>query len=218
MGTRGVRRRASGAALGPLLASLSLLLVALAQSLLAQEALRIAIKEGAGAVVPRQTFSSRRFTVQVIDPSGRPVSGATVHFRLPSEGPTGTFSSGMRSETTVTNAEGMATAYGIQWGSQPGSLGIRVIATDRLGRRGEADIPVEISSHRTMAREDRANPSFRAPSSGKKWLIIALVGAGAAAGASLAGRSAGGAATYAPPAPVVVPPSIGTPTITVGKP
>ncbi|MCX7604733.1 MAG: hypothetical protein N2036_11720 [Bryobacteraceae bacterium] len=175
------------------------------------------IQEGAGAVVPGGALSSRRFTVVVKDEMGQPVPGATVHFRLPSEGPTGTFSSGLRSESTLTDSRGMATVYGIQWGSQPGKLEISVLASNG-DRKGTAAIPVEVSRHAVVTREDRSNPGFKAPSSGRKWLLLALVGAGAAAGVGMAGKGGGKATVYQPPAVVVVPPSIGTPTITVGKP
>lgn len=182
-----------------------------------QDSLRVEVREGAGAVVPRQTFSSRRFTVVVSDDTGKPVQGATVHFRLPAEGATGSFASGLRTESTVTDARGQATVYGIQWGGISGRLEIEVVAT-QAGRQGRARIPVEISSHATVSREDRTNPAFKAPSSGKKWLVVALIGAGAAAGAAMAGKGGGQPVSYAPPAAVIVPPSIGTPTITVGKP
>lgn len=182
-----------------------------------QQLLRIEIREGAGAVVPQNTLSSRRFTVAVSDEAGSPVGGATVHFRLPPEGPTGTFSSGLRSESAVTDARGLATVYGIQWGSLPGKLTIHVVAVAGQ-RRGEARIPVEISAQAKAAPDDRRNPSFRSPGHGRKWLIFAVVGAGAAAGLASARSKGGGTATYSPPAAVIVPPSIGTPTIVVGKP
>jgi len=167
--------------------------------------------------VPQNALSSRRFTVVVSEEGGTPVSGATVHFRLPPEGPTGTFSSGLRSESTVTDARGTATVYGIQWGSQPGTLTIQVVAVAGP-RRGEARIPVEISARAKATSEDQRNPSFRPPGNGRKWLVLALVGAGAAAGLASTRAGSGSKAPYSPPAPVVVPPSIGKPTIVVGKP
>lgn len=182
-----------------------------------QELLRIDIREGAGAVVPPNALSSRRFTVVVNDETGSPVGGATVHFRLPPEGPSGIFSSGLRSESTVTDPRGTATIYGIQWGSQPGKLTIQVVAVAGQ-RRGEARIPVEISAQAKATPDDQRNPSFRSSGSGRKWLVFALVGVGAAAGLASAKGGSGSKAPYSPPAPVVVPPSIGTPTIVIGKP
>lgn len=182
-----------------------------------QGGLTLEIREGAGAVVPAGQLSSRRFTVVVKAADGRPVQGATVHFRLPPEGPTGVFSSGLRTESTVTDAAGQAIVYGIQWGNVAGRLEIQVSAV-LGGQKAAISIPVEISSRAPLSREDRSNPAFRTPSSGRKWLLWALVGAGAAAGASMASRNGGKPVSYEPPAAVVVPPSIGTPTITVGKP
>ncbi len=182
-----------------------------------QETLRVEVTEGAGAVVPAQAVSSRRFSVVVRDSGGRPVSGATVHFRLPAEGPGGVFASGLRTESTVTGPKGEATVYGIRWGAEAGRLEILVSAVAG-SRRGEARIPVEVSATAKLAREDKGNLSFRAPSSSKKWVVLLAVGAGAAAGLAMAGGSGGSTQTYAPPAAVVVTPTIGTPTITVGKP
>jgi hypothetical protein len=172
--------------------------------------------EGAGAIVPAQTLSARRFAVAVKDVSGAPVSGATVHFRLPAEGPSGAFASGLRTESTVTGPKGEASVYGIRWGAQPGRLEILVTAVSGE-LRGEARIPVEISATAKPARQDRSNTAYRGSRSSKKWVILLATGAAVAAGAA-AGRKGGGSQTYAPPAAVVVTPSIGTPTITIGKP
>ncbi len=117
----------------------------------------------------------------------------------------------------MTDGRGMATVYGIRWGAEPGNLEMEVMAT-RGPDTGSVRIPLELSRHAVASRVDRSNPSFKAPSSGRKWLILALVGAGAAAGAGLAGKGGGKGTVYEPPAVVIVPPSIGTPTITVGKP
>lgn len=197
--------------------SLCTLWAAAALAASGQELLRIDVVEGAGAVVPAQAFSSRRFAVVVKDAAGRPVSGATVHFRLPAQGPTGTFASGLRTESTVTGAGGGASVYGIRWGAEPGRLEI-IVAAVSGSLRAEARIPVEVSARARLSREDRSNPSYRAPSSSKKWIVLLAVGAGAAAGVALAGGKNGGAPSYSPPAAVVVTPTIGTPTITIGKP
>lgn len=201
----------------PLWRSLCALSLAAALAASGQEPLRIDVVEGAGAVVPAETLSSRRFAVIVRDAAGMPVPGATVHFRLPSEGPTGTFASGLRSESTVTGPKGEAAVYGIRWGAAPGKLEISVAAVSG-NLRAEAQIPVEISATAALAREDRGNPSYRAPSGSKRWIVFLAAGAGAAAGIALVGGKGGGAPSYSPPAAVVVTPSIGTPTITIGKP
>lgn len=197
--------------------SLCALWAAAALAASGQESLHIAVVEGAGAVVPAQAFSSRRFAVVVKDAGGSPVSGATVHFRLPAQGPTGSFASGLRTESTMTGARGEASVYGIHWGAEPGKLEI-VVAAVSGGLRAETRIPVEVSATAKLSREDRANSSYRAPSGSKKWVLLVAVGAGAAAGVALAGGRGGGTQTYAPPAAAAVPPAIGTPTISIGKP
>lgn len=181
-----------------------------------QPSLRIEVVDGAGAVVPAQTLSSRRFAVVVKDAAGKPVTGATVHFRLPSEAPTGAFASGLRTESTATGPKGEASFYGIRWGAEPGKLEISVTALYG-GARADARIPVEVSATVKAERQDRANTAYRAPSGSRKWVVLLAVGAGAAAGLAMAGGK-GGAPAYAPPAAVVVTPTIGTPTITIGKP
>lgn len=182
-----------------------------------QETLKVEVTEGSGAVVPAGTLSSRRFAIVVKDAAGKPVSGATVHFRLPAGGPGGLFASGLRTESTVTGARGEAVVYGIRWGAETGPLEILVTATQG-GRRGEARIPVEVSATAAPTREDRGNPAFKPPSGSRRWLILAVVGAGAAAALAAAGARGASTQSYAPPSPVIVTPTIGTPTITIGKP
>lgn len=180
-----------------------------------QDALRIEVVEGAGAVVPAQAFSSRRFAVVVKDASGRPVQGATVHFRLPPQGPSGNFTSGLRTESTVSGPKGEASVYGIRWGAEPGRLEMLVAAVSG-SLRAETAIPIEISATARPGRADRSNPSYKGPSGSKKWVFFLAAGAGAAAGLAFAGGKSSPA--YSPPAAVTVTPSIGTPTITIGKP
>jgi len=196
--------------------SLCALWLAAAVAASGQQSLQIDVVDGAGAVVPAQTLSSRRFAVVVKDAAGKPVSGATVHFRLPAEGPTGAFASGLRTESTATGAKGEASVYGIRWGAEPGKLAI-VVAAVYGGATATTRIPVEISAAAKPQREDRANPAWRSPSGSRKWVVLLAVGAGAAAGLAMAGGK-GSPQPYSAPAAVVVTPTIGTPTITIGKP
>ncbi len=181
--------------------------------------LRIEVNEGANAVVPRNSASSRRISVTVTGRDRRPVPNATVTFRLPPEGPSGLFPSGLRSESMMTGPKGEAYIHGVQWNDAPGKLELRVIATSGE-RRAEATVPVEISATLAPSRADRASTSVRGPSSSRKWLILALVAGGAGAGLAVAGgsKSASPAAVYAPPAAVIIAPTLGAPTITIGRP
>lgn len=183
----------------------------------AQAELKITVQEGAGAVVPRSLLSSRRFTVLVTAAGGRPISQATVSFRLPDQGPTGSFSSGLRSEAVMTDEHGLAYVRGIVWGDVPGPLQIRVTASYQ-GQHCETVIPLEISPTATTSAADRESRSVRRGSGSRKWLILAAVAGGALAGAAVAGGKSSSPGAAAAPVAVVTPPTIGTPSITIGRP
>jgi hypothetical protein len=177
--------------------------------------------EGQGMVVAPGAPSSRRIVVAVENDQGQPVPGAKVRFRLPAEGSTGRFASGLATETVLTGADGRAAVFGIAWNSQPGTLVVAVSGT--LGTdTAELEIPVEIGQH-SGKELDTSNPGhFPKVSSGNhRWLIIAaLVGAGAAGGA-VAAFSHGSSTPAAPvtPGPITlasVPPVVGVPLITIG--
>lgn len=176
-------------------------------------ALAVQITGGAGATVPRNAPSPHRFIVTVTDDAGKPAPNVTVTFRLPAEGPSGRFASGLRSESVLSDGQGRATVYGIVWNDLPGELTISVAAAT-AGRRAEATIPVEISATLPAPKAARA----RGPSSSRKWVILAASAGAALAGVALVSKGSSGSAVIGPPAAVIVPPSIGTPTITIGRP
>lgn len=168
---------------------------------------------GGGAIVPRNAPSPHRFSVTVTDDAGRPAPNVTVTFRLPAEGPSGRFASGLRSESVLSDGQGRAAVYGIVWNDIPGALAISVAAvTD--GRRAETAIPVEISATLPAPKAVRAGGA----SSSRKWLILAATAGAAVAGLALVPKGSSGAAAIGPPPAIIVPPSIGTPTITIGRP
>ena len=184
------------------------------------EVLRIQVTEGAGSVVPRNSASSRRISVTVTGASNQPVTNVTVTFRLPAEGPSGVFPSGLRSESLLTGAKGEAYIHGIRWSDTPGKLEMRVIATSGA-RRAEAAVPIEISPTLTPSKADRDSTLVRGPASSRKWLLWALVAGGAGAGLALAGGGHSSASTpvaYVPPPAIIIAPSLGAPTITIGRP
>ena len=182
-------------------------------------ALHLRAIEGQGMVVAPGASSSRRIVVAVENDQGQPLPDATVLFRLPAEGSTGRFASGLTTEMVLTGADGRAAVFGIAWNSQPGTLVVAVSGT--LGTdTAELEIPVEIGQH-SGKELDAANPGHfpKVSSGGHKWLIIAaLIGAGAAGGAVAAFSH--GSST---PAPVntgtitlaSVPPTVGVPLITI---
>jgi hypothetical protein len=173
--------------------------------------LQIRIVEGEGAVYPIGSRATRGVTVQVTDETGKPVESAAVSFRLPDDGPTGAFSSGMRTEIATTSADGRASVWGMQWNRLTGPLEVRIAAAKGQARAGT--VCGLFLSDAVTAAEPR---SLKAPnwrSHRKIWIGVAIA-AGAFAGVAAAtSRGTPGTA-----AGTVSAPQIGTPTITIGKP
>lgn len=175
--------------------------------------LQIRILEGEGAVYPIGARATRGVTVQVTDETGKPVESAAVSFRLPDDGPTGTFSSGMRTEIATTSADGRASVWGMQWNRIAGPLEVRITAAKGQARAGT--VCGLFLSDAAVATEPRSakGPGWR--SHRKIWLGIAIA-AGAFAGvAAVTNRGAPGQASGSAS---VGAPQIGTPTIIIGKP
>src|SRR5664279_2446110 len=99
--------------------------------LMSAASLRLQAVEGNGMVVSPNVSSSRKVTVLVQDDAGHPLGGVTVRFRLPTEGPSGHFASGLSSETAVTPANGRATVMGILW-NNPVSYTHLTLPTKRI--------------------------------------------------------------------------------------
>lgn len=202
------------------------LVVALSCSATAQVAiLQIQIIEGEGGVYAPGARSARLLTLEVTDETGRPVSGAAVTFRLPENGPSGTFANGMRTNVATTDERGRVSLRGLQFNRTPGKLEMRIIASKEQAHAG-------IVSFQYIAEAAKSRGAFSSAKNGgttatsptmshsghgrAKWIAIAAaVGGGAAAGLVL-GRSHNSAAAPASTPGGVV--SIGAPSITVGKP
>lgn len=172
--------------------------------------LQIHVIEGEGVAYPLGGRATRGVTVQVTDETGKPVEGASVSFRLPDEGPSGTFANGSRSEIATSKADGKAAAWGMLWNRTEGSFEIRITAVKGAARAGTV-CPVYLSKT-TMETSDTAAPLKLARS--HKWMWITLAVAGAA-GVGVAAAAMGGKAS-APVGPAVTPTSIGTPSIVIG--
>jgi hypothetical protein len=190
--------------------------------LLSASGLRLQAVEGNGIVVSPNVASPRRITVVAEDDAGQPLRGVSVRFRLPVEGSSGHFASGLASETVVTPANGRATVMGVVWNNEPGRLLLAVSAA-LDGENAELEIPVEIGLH--TGREPALVSPDRPPSSGvrKKWLILAATIGGAAA-LGVAASALHGASSPAAPVPqqplppVSIPPVVGLPVIGIGTP
>ncbi len=171
--------------------------------------LQIRVIEGEGVAYPLGGRATRGVTVQVTDETGKPMEGASVSFRLPDEGPSGTFANGSRSEIATSKADGRAAAWGMQWNRTEGSFEIRITAVKGQARAGTV-CPIYLS--KATAETDSPSPLKLARS--HKWMWITLAVAGGA-GIAVAAAAMGGKAST-PVGPAVTPTSIGTPMIVIG--
>ena len=176
--------------------------------------LQIRIIEGQGTTYPIGSRATRGVTVQVTDETGKPVESASVIFRLPDDGPSGMFSSGIRTEAISTAADGRATVWGMQWNRITGPFEIRITAAKGQARAGTVcGISLVSGPASPLAAPDPA-ASHGGRSHRKLW-----IGVGIAAGvfAGLAGAASRGTPGTAA-STGVTPPQIGTPTIILGRP
>ncbi|HEY4359631.1 MAG TPA: hypothetical protein VGN17_01620 [Bryobacteraceae bacterium] len=169
--------------------------------------LQIRILEGDRSVYVLGGRATKGVTVQVTDETGKPVDGVTVSFRLPEDGPGGTFSNNSKTEIATTQADGRAGVWGMQWNKTAGTFEIRIAAV-----KGQARAGTVCSLY---LREGQA-PEVGSGHGGHRWLWVALAAAGAAGGAGIAAR--GGAGSGGSPASAVNTVRIGTPTISLGHP
>lgn len=167
--------------------------------------------EGEGAIHAAASRSDRPIAVQLSDETGRPLEGVAVSFRLPEEGPSGTFEGGMKTDIAITSADGRAAVHGIRWNRTPGSFQIRITAAKGESRAGA--IASQYISDTPIPK-----PSSAVRKGGKKkWIVmLAIAGGGAAATGLAVGRSGGSAGQV--PTPSGQPVQIGPPTISIGKP
>lgn len=173
---------------------------------------QLKVIEGDGAVYRTGARATRGLTVIVTDETGKPVEHASVSFRLPDEGPSGLFSSGLRTEVATTGPDGRATVWGMQWNKSAGPVEIRITAVKDQARAGI--IATQYLSD-TAAPKAGGEGVFTAPhKTHTKWILVAVAAGGAAAGLML-GRSHGPQVSLSgSPAGVM----IGNPSINVGRP
>jgi hypothetical protein len=176
--------------------------------------LQIRVIEGEGAVHLPGSRSPRPITVEITDETGKPVAGAAVSFHLPEDGPGGAFVNGLRTEVVITDADGRAGLHGLLANRIPGRFQIRILASKEQARAGTV-------SFQYVAEPKGGAAATLSPSLPvrRKWIAVAA----AVAGGAIAGFAATRGGASNPPAAVPGPPvppasSIGSPTITVGKP
>lgn len=188
-----------------------------AATMVAQAAVIVQLRvlDGEAAVHTTTSRATRGITVQVTDETGKPVDGATVSFRLPEQGPGGTFNGGLKTEVVSTRADGKATVFGMQWNKIPGPFEVRITAVKDQARAGLVSTQY-LSDAVAAATKSGGTGTFQASRKLRpKWLLVAgAVAVGAGAGMVLA-RSHTPAASTAAPTPATV---IGIPSIIIGGP
>lgn len=176
--------------------------------------LQIQVIEGEGAVHVPGSRAPRFLTVEITDETGKPVEGAAVTFHLPEDGPSGTFANGLRTDVTVSDSRGRATLHGLTVNRVEGRFQVRIVASKEQARAGIVSFQYIAGAGGGASAAASAGGSHHRA----RWIAIAAAAVGGVAAAALAGRASSGApASAAAPATVSVV-SIGTPTVTVGKP
>jgi hypothetical protein len=172
----------------------------------------IVIVEGEGAINNVKERVNREMIVQVEDQNHKPVAGAAVIFFLPNDGPGGTFANGTTSFTTTTNAQGRATARGIQFNGLAGPMQVRVSAS-YAGRTASAIInQTNALSGASTAGTGIGGGAGGGLSLATKIIIIAAIAGGAAAAGIVVGTHGGSSSPSTPSIPTVTI-SPGTPTV-----
>lgn len=178
--------------------------------------LQLKVIEGEGVVHTAGVRTGAAFTVQVSDETGRPVEGVTVSFRMPAEGATGVFESGLPTEVLVTGADGKASVWGVRWNKITGPVRVRITAV-------KGDVRAGIFSSQYVAEPQAAAKQTEAnrPTTSKarnRWLAIAVIAAGAAAGGLVLGVSGKAQTSAQGISDSLTSVQVGAPSIQIGKP
>jgi hypothetical protein len=174
---------------------------------------QLRVVEGDGVTYRIGTRATRGITVLVTDEAGAPLDMASVSFRLPDEGATGAFNSGLRTEVVTTGPDGRAAVWGMQWNKTPGPVQIHISAVKDQARAGIVSTQY-LSDN--LAPKAGGEGVFAASHPGHKWLWIGMVAAGAAAGGAFAVLHSQGSSPASNPAVAAI--NIGAPSIVVGHP
>jgi len=136
------------------------------------ENLKVLILEGDGAINDIEKHIIKIPVVEVRDDDDKPVEGVEVVFRLPVNGPGGSFPGGQTSKTTKTNAQGQAAATGLTLNNQTGRFEIKVTAS--IGNRvGQGTVS------QTSALKVKVEPEKKTHSGGLlglSWKKVAIIG------------------------------------------
>jgi hypothetical protein len=141
--------------------------------------------------------------IEVTDETGQGVKGALVSFRMPDSGVSGTFRNGLKTEILTTDSAGRVSLHGLEAGGFAGRFQIRMTIAKGEARAGA------VSNQFIAPGNSRGGAMFRPHA---RWLEVGgLIVAVAAAAVLKSAASSGGSNAQ-------LPPTIGQPTVTVGKP
>ena len=170
--------------------------------------LKMLVLAGNGEMNDLERRVMASLVVQVLDQNDRPVEGAEVVFRFPSNGPGAAFAAGKTSQIVRTTGTGEAAAVNWMANGEVGSFEVHVTAT--YGNEfGETIVKM---SNVTRIVESAKKGSKQSHWYSPTWVKIAIIGgvAGAVAGIILATRGGGHSSTSGT-VPITVTP--GSPTV-----
>jgi hypothetical protein len=155
--------------------------------------LNLVVLEGEGATNNIRQRTAREPVVQVQDENHKPVAGAIVVFTLPSNGAGGTFANGARTLTMVSDNQGQAVARGFRPNGLKGQFQIRVNASFK----DQAASTAITQTNAVLAASGAATAAVGV--SAKLIVVLAAIGAGAAAGGAWYATHSGTTIPTAPP-------------------
>ncbi|MGA2721387.1 MAG: hypothetical protein ABSG79_03135 [Bryobacteraceae bacterium] len=178
-----------------------------------QPPFRIGVLEGDGAINQISQLVNRAVSVQVTDENHNALSGVSVTFFLPNDGPSGLFPNGSRVLTVFTDDKGVATSRSVRFNNVVGLMPIRVVATLFSQSATATVTQTNVSSSAAMRSSfvpAAGAPKYSSRPHSKKWVAVLLVLGVAAGGAYyFASRTKAPSATISAGAATV-----GTPTVT----
>jgi hypothetical protein len=160
--------------------------------------MQIVVLEGEAAIHNVRTRKPVDIVVMVRDANRKPIPGAQVTFTLPDEGAGGTFSGDRNTLSVVSDKDGYAIARQLRPNSIAGPFRIEVDA-----RRNTDTATLSIPQFNMNVAEKRGGSG--------KWVALALILGGAAAGGAVAATRGGNSpAAVTAPTPIGITPGAGT--------
>jgi hypothetical protein len=102
----------------------------------AVDSLQIRVLDDRSGGVTPGTRTAHALAIQVTNSAGAQIKDAAVVFRLPESGPSGKFADGSTANVVYTDAAGKADAGEITWGTEQGSIAVRITAAKGTAHAG----------------------------------------------------------------------------------